>query len=79
MGMKKVVILHENKYTTEEIRAELLAEAFPYLFKIASEVDPRDLEEFIKDSDEVWTFGYVGNQLGFQFTCEHGVEVWVMA
>jgi hypothetical protein len=79
MGMKKVMVVYEDKYTSEFIREELRAEGFQYEFKLANELGVRELEEYMKLADELWIFGDAQRHIACQFAWEFGVEQWVMA
>ena len=80
MGLKKVAVIFDTqKYTAKDIRDEMLAEGFPYEFKMMDDIyladDPLI---YLNEADEVWTFGDVTCEPVFAVARTLGCDIWDM-
>jgi len=76
---RKVLIINDKKYSKSMIEEDMISEGFNHKFKFANDiVMASELEEFISEADEVWTFGDVSDSYAFIVCDREGKEIWKM-
>lgn len=79
MDMMKILILHDENFTKNQILDDLRTDGFSHLFKFVEDLDDGQLALYIDDADELWVFGDVKNDPYYAEIREAGVSEWQMA
>lgn len=80
MAIRKIAIIHSDKYTKETILEDMREEGFKYYFKFINDLELDDDKAlYLEASDEVWTFGDVADQYNYDIAIDMGCDIWSMA
>lgn len=81
MEITRVLIMFDSlKYTKSDILADLKSENFAHAFKFMCDLQNDSKRSgYIREANEVWVFGNVEHEEGYNEVFSEGKDIWVMA